>query len=241
MMDSCKNCGEKLAGNYCSRCGQKRDVHRINWQHLAHSIPHAMFHVDSGILFTIKELAFRPGHAARDFLSGKRKPYYHPIFILILVSGLCSFLYAAWHIPTFFASVRLDDIEHTSPMVAHKFFAFRVAFMILLCSAGDFLLFRKHGYYFPELIIFNCFVFCGIMMMQVVLAPFRFWAIDTAFDFMLGAMQILLQLFYCFWGRYQFFKDAANKGVILQIVFALLLYVSLVAVTGILIVKPFLA
>ncbi|MCU0388464.1 MAG: DUF3667 domain-containing protein [Chitinophagaceae bacterium] len=239
-MVSCKNCGEKLFGNFCSHCGQKADIHRINWHHLAHSIPHALFHVDSGILFTLKELALRPGHAAFDFLSGKRKPYYHPVFILILVSGLCSVLYAAWHIPTFFASVRLDVLEHGSPMLAHKFFALRVAFMIMICSVGDFFIFRKQGYYFPELIIFNCFVFGGIMIMQLLLAPLRFLGMDSAWETIFFVLQITLQIGYCFWGRYQFFKAAGKTRLMVQILCAIALYVLLIALTGMFIVKPFL-
>mgnify|MGYP000923766962 FL=1 len=57
---TCKNCNTDITDKYCARCGQKADTKRITWSQIVHFIPHALFHVNSGLLFTMKELFIRP-------------------------------------------------------------------------------------------------------------------------------------------------------------------------------------
>ena len=69
----CLNCGAKAQGNYCSNCGQKTDTHRIGIAHfLTHDVLHGVWHLEKGILFTLKAAVLRPGRAALDYISGRR-------------------------------------------------------------------------------------------------------------------------------------------------------------------------
>ena len=83
-MTSCKNCNEPLVGKYCSNCGQSAGVQRISISTLIHDLPHAVFHIDKGILFNFVQLLKRPGRAIEDYLSGKRKSFFHPASYLVL-------------------------------------------------------------------------------------------------------------------------------------------------------------
>ena len=83
-MRSCKNCGEELIKNYCPNCGQKADVGRITLGPLIRDLPHAIFHVDKGFLFNVISLLRGPAQAIRDFLDGKRKPFFHPATFLVI-------------------------------------------------------------------------------------------------------------------------------------------------------------
>jgi hypothetical protein len=86
-MDRCKNCGYQVDGKYCSNCSQKASTHRLTVKHILHEGFHAVTHTDTGILYLIKELTYRPGFVAREYLEGKRKKYYNPFtFLMILIA-----------------------------------------------------------------------------------------------------------------------------------------------------------
>ena len=80
-MKTCKNCGQPVEKKYCPDCGQKVSVKRIELKHLLHDIPHAIFHVDSGFFYNLKQLFTRPGAAIKDYLDAVNF-----FFILLLTS-----------------------------------------------------------------------------------------------------------------------------------------------------------
>lgn len=89
MEHTCPNCNAPTHGNFCANCGQKTDTHRITIKHfLFHDLLHGMWHLDRGILFTVKETLVRPGRAALDYISGKRIRYYNIFYLCLLVIGL---------------------------------------------------------------------------------------------------------------------------------------------------------
>lgn len=69
---------------YCSYCGQKTSVSRITIGSLLRDLPHAIFHVDRGFLFNIWKLFKQPGIAIDQYLSGKRKQFYHPASYIVI-------------------------------------------------------------------------------------------------------------------------------------------------------------
>lgn len=86
---NCLNCSTMLTADdrFCPTCGQKSDTHRLNMGHIWHDLVHAFTHADKGFLFTIRELALRPGLVAREYIGGKRKKYFNPFSFLVIVVG----------------------------------------------------------------------------------------------------------------------------------------------------------
>ncbi|AWG21844.1 hypothetical protein FFWV33_10015 [Flavobacterium faecale] len=85
----CLNCEQKVSGNYCENCGQKNDTHPITLKHfLFHDIIHGVWHLEKGILLTIKETFTRPGQAALDYINGKRVKYYNVFYLILMLIGL---------------------------------------------------------------------------------------------------------------------------------------------------------
>ena len=82
-MIQCKNCHENTDGKYCRNCGQKADVAKISIPALIRDLPHAIFHIDRGLLYNFTQLFKRPGHAINEYLLGKRKPFFHPVSHLV--------------------------------------------------------------------------------------------------------------------------------------------------------------
>lgn len=90
---ACLNCGAVLTGRWCAACGQKRDIRRLSLQHLVREVPHAVFHVDHGLVPTLKGLLLRPGQVVSEYLEGKRARYFNPLTLLVIASALCG---GAW-------------------------------------------------------------------------------------------------------------------------------------------------
>lgn len=90
----CRNCNQHLLLNqkFCHECGQRTDTHRINFHYFLHELPHNIFHVDGGIIFTLKELFTRPGHTIREYLDGKRQPHFKPVMLVLIMGSLCALI-----------------------------------------------------------------------------------------------------------------------------------------------------
>ena len=82
-MINCKNCRKTVDGKYCNNCGQKAATGQITIPGLVHDLPHAIFHIDSGILYNLLQLFKRPGDAIDEYIDGKRKPFFHPVSYLV--------------------------------------------------------------------------------------------------------------------------------------------------------------
>ena len=83
-MVECKNCGAPVEQKYCPQCGQHAGTKRISLGALIKDLPHAIFHVDRGMVYNFIQLLKRPGPAICDYLDGKRKPFFHPASYLVI-------------------------------------------------------------------------------------------------------------------------------------------------------------
>lgn len=122
----CLNCKNPVTLQFCSNCGQKTNTHRINFNHLFfHDILHGMWHMEKGILFTIKETLIRPGQAALDYIQGKRIRYYNVFYLILLCIGLILFI----------SSFYPDSMEDANEDVVKfgNFFIHNLKWLVISC------------------------------------------------------------------------------------------------------------
>jgi hypothetical protein len=87
--DYCLNCDSTIDNTFCPGCGQKTATHRIVLKHfILHDLLHGVWHLEKGIIFTLKETLLRPGQAALDYISGKRIKYYNVFYLSLLIIAL---------------------------------------------------------------------------------------------------------------------------------------------------------
>ncbi|HEX8642161.1 MAG TPA: DUF3667 domain-containing protein [Allosphingosinicella sp.] len=79
---SCLNCGTRLAGEFCHRCGQKGHVHRT-LSGFWHDLTHSVFHFEGKIWRTLPMLAWRPGELTRRYVEGERGRFVSPIALFL--------------------------------------------------------------------------------------------------------------------------------------------------------------
>ena len=78
----CLNCGTRLIGEHCHRCGQTGRVHRTVGA-IGHELAHGVFHFEGKIWRTLPLLAFRPGELTRRYVAGERARFVSPLALFL--------------------------------------------------------------------------------------------------------------------------------------------------------------
>ncbi len=87
-METCKNCGTEISGKYCSNCGQEKITGRLEVKHIFKEVTHGLFHWESSIFNTFKELILHPGEVIHNYIEGKRKSYIKPFTYFIFIQTI---------------------------------------------------------------------------------------------------------------------------------------------------------
>ncbi len=85
---NCLNCGTIVQERYCSHCGQENTEVKESFNHLVRHFFEDVTHYDSKFFITIKDLIFKPGFLTKEYLSGRRASYLHPIRLYVFTSFL---------------------------------------------------------------------------------------------------------------------------------------------------------
>jgi len=201
---ACLNCGAKLEGAYCKESGQKASTHRFSLLHfLQHDLVHGLFHLDKGVLHTLKELIYRPGAGAREFIAGKRVNHYSIFAFFIIVVALRHFLSKNDFTHGYFISddKTTDDLLNHVVINYYKYL-YLLAIPLLSCITWPF--FWRLKYNFTEHLILNAFMLSAVLLYSLVFMLLGYLVSDWWFR--KGMMTIIL--FYTVWNYYQAVKSA---------------------------------
>ena len=104
----CLNCGEALAGPFCSQCGQNAHPHR-KLTHVFEEFLHGLLHFDTKAWRTLPMVAFRPGTLTRNYVYGKRARYISPIALFLFTIFFMFFVFA-FAMPPLDANAPLQNV-----------------------------------------------------------------------------------------------------------------------------------
>ncbi len=82
----CENCGTKLEGPWCHKCGQHDFEFHRSFRHVFMEALETLFHFEGKFFRNIVTLLFRPGVLTADFNAGKRAAQMPPFRLYIFVS-----------------------------------------------------------------------------------------------------------------------------------------------------------
>ncbi|NCF72682.1 MAG: DUF4286 family protein [Gammaproteobacteria bacterium] len=83
---NCLNCGTRLGGQYCGKCGQRSRSRLISiWQLLQEAFGD-LLELDSRLWRTVLPLLIRPGQLTKDYLEGRRARYMPPFRTYLVLS-----------------------------------------------------------------------------------------------------------------------------------------------------------
>ena len=161
---ACLNCGHAVPVRYCGRCGQDaHHTHRLTLKDMLHDIPHSIWHVDKGILFTLKTMIRRPGPTIRTWLAGQRVDHFRPLSLLLVITSFYAVVSSLLHIEM------LPPRDPTQPAFVYELQQAMSAFMmkylawIYIATVPIWALFarlflRRGGYNYAECLIIVAFL-----------------------------------------------------------------------------------
>ena len=218
--ENCLNCGNPITDKFCPKCGQKTTIHKYSLKHfIEHDLIHGIWHVDNGILFTIRELFTRPGHSIREFINGKRVGYFSFVTMLLLILGISHFLGE-------YAQVKISDLmPENSKGITNELEQFTKKYpkaMLLITipfySIFSFLWFRKSRLNLTEHFVLNSYKtvaesMIGLLFVVVTIFLSNIKALTFIYSFI-----SLLTLVYAFWYYKQFFSGFgySKKSLIIR-------------------------
>jgi len=84
----CLNCGTIVQGRYCHKCGQENIVTHQSFLALTKHFIYDILHFDGKFFDTLRNLLFKPGIVAKEYISGKRGKYLDPIRMYLFTSAV---------------------------------------------------------------------------------------------------------------------------------------------------------
>jgi len=209
MSPDCLNCAAPVTQNYCANCGQKSTTHRYSIKHfLAHDFIHGVWHVDKGILFTLKGLFTRPGHSVREFVQGKRVPYFSFVTLILLILTVSGLIAPYTH-------GKMSDLmpQGSRAMMnsLEKFISEHPKLVLIIAipiySFFSFIWFRKAKLNFSEHLVLNSNrIIVELIIGLLVSALTIFYTNTKVLVFLYFGLLSFLGLFYSIWFYYQFFS-----------------------------------
>ncbi|QPH41803.1 DUF3667 domain-containing protein [Pedobacter endophyticus] len=125
---------------------------------MEHDLIHGVWHVDKGVLFTVKELILRPGDSVREFIQGKRVGFFSFVTLIILLLAISSLVAP-------FAKIHLADImplNSKQAVSAYEDFATKYPKIIMLIliplySSFSYFWFKKAKLNYSEHLVLNSY------------------------------------------------------------------------------------
>lgn len=215
----CLNCHQRLAGPYCHHCGQAASTPaRITGHHLLHELPHSIWHVDHGLVYTVREMLRQPGPTIPRYLAGERKRFFNPLSLLLLIGGISAFLFAKLHIVLFGAHqpgvpAQVQQVQQQMMQIAQQYQAWlSILFLPIAATVATPLLRRATGYSWAEQLLAAALLSGALASANLLFIPaLAYWSGQPAIGTVVGLMTLVM-LGYKTWGYAQLQAATAGPG-----------------------------
>lgn len=208
----CKDCGAAVNSRHCGACGQAFPTHRLSFGHIAREIPHAIFHLDRGVLPTLLGLALRPGVTINAYLNGRRKRLSNPLTLLLIMAGF-SVLVDAFFSPadTVAASVATENAKTVWHLFS-EYLLVMLALQLPLTALITRVILRSGGRIYGEHLAAHTYIFAFTCLIAAALSAIR-WGLEIS--------QYVIAFYasnsaYQIWAMYSVFAPTArHRGILL--------------------------
>lgn len=210
MKSNCLNCGTPLDGNFCQHCGQQASTGKIRFSQIIGDYLNAAFSLDGQFLKTILLLTSNPGKLFREYLAGRRKTYYNPVALYLLLT----FFY--FLVKSFFSKdlpLSLDQTKSTNliPLIDNQNLEATLSFIsghldyililfVFITALILKLLFRTY-YSFSEYIAVSFFIISSYLCLTII-----FFLLSELSTIGTSLYRLPLLLIVCSYSIYSFLK-----------------------------------
>lgn len=201
----CLNCGHPVPERFCGRCGQDaHHTHRFTMADMPHDVLHSIWHIDKGILYTLRTMIGRPGSTIRSYLAGQRVDHFRPLSLLFFITGLYALLFSALHInmmpprdPAMPEAVYQMQASSTAFFMKYLSW-FYVAMVPAWALAARWCL-RRGGYNYAECLIIASFITAINNFLTLLLLPVTYAYSGTPQIQSFSFYALLLVIGYASW------------------------------------------
>jgi Protein of unknown function (DUF3667) len=182
---------------------QKQQLKRINSAYLIHEIQH-LLHIESGFLYTVKQLLIRPGKLIRGFISEDRTKATKPVIFLIFATTLLTLTFQLSKGEyIFFASSSENYESGVIDKWVNGHIGYASLMMAIFIAFWIALFFWKHKYNIFEITVLLCYTMGQAFLIETLL----FFAAFLFKINMLNLLGVYAGYFYVFWATGQFFGE----------------------------------
>ncbi len=237
----CPNCGHMLMASerYCSQCGQKKDIKEITIRDLIAELIDS-FNFERGFLHTFKELSYRPGHAIREYIGGKRKGNMNPMKYLLLVSAIAALVnvfipfeeYIQFEIGAGEDAEKAEKVKQAFfelfLKITNQYFSALMVIGVPFSALLTKLFFFKHRVNYAKHMVLNAYQSAHILwgyifIMAIILVT------DKSFIDSANIVYMVLFLLYSIFVFIQFFQPKYRIWAVIKTIFFVLFYLILVS------------
>lgn len=237
MLITCKNCGNTFKGNFCNKCGQSAETHKLNIHFLWHDIQHGLLHFDHGILYTAKKLFTRPGDTIRGFIEGKRVKHFKPISLVVLLATFYGLLRHLFHF-SILDRKSISAIQGVEYNSINEWISSHYSWIILVSipmfSLASFLIFRKQGYNFIEHFVLNSYMACQRLIYRIALFPIIKYFSESEYIHLFVDLLIVIDIILIFWTYITFFNRISRTKAFLYSIYSYFVFLFIYIVISIL-------
>lgn len=170
----CKNCNHHFKGNFCPHCGQSAKVEAIGIKYFLHDIPHSIFHIDKGFVYTFKELLLRPGKTLREYLEGKRVKHFRPFAYVVLMATLYILAHTLVRKATVFTGAQYGlHVTFKEGGFFEKYLSVFFFIMIPFASFATWIALRKEKYNYWEHFLINTYLTAQLSLLLLIIEIYR--------------------------------------------------------------------
>lgn len=248
---TCVNCSNEVDGRFCSHCGQPLKVKRLSWREGFLDFWARIYGFDGMFPRTFKDLTFRPGFAAREFIKGNRARYYGPVgyFFLMITCFLLLLSLLGVNYIDYMRSMQ-EGLPAQDESAINKelnnsiqqFAADNIKLVVFLvipfqAFAARYFFFRKQGLNFLEHSVLPLYIMGHWYWIHMAEAVYFYFAKST----LSATLHILFVGLYMGFGYTSFVPSQAKwktflKGVGVQVAGYLMLFFAMVIVTFIVVI-----
>lgn len=229
----CLNCGSTVTDVFCPHCGQSRKTHRFRLSHLlSHDFLEGLFHLHISIIYTLRQLFTRPGHAIREYVEGKRVRhinYFSLLIITVMVYHLAETL-----TPVGLSELAPEADEEVVSRLEGLLSSYPKSFFLAIIpvfALVSWLLFRKAGQNYAEHLVLNTYRMSANLIINVLFVGMEALSGDPSraqiMNYVLSGVVFAYNVVFFFQYFTPFYK---SKGMLLirSVLFVLIAFLLLV-------------
>ena len=206
----CQNCGFEGNEKFCSKCGQVLEAKRISLPHLIHEVIHTFTHLEKGYLYTMKELALRPGTMQKNYLSGLRLNYQKPFPLSTICGTICA---------TSLFLIYRHAADTTDEYFYKNYYFLVQAAMLPFYALITYLLFYSPKLYYAEALVMNVYML-GFMSLLIIPLNILSFVLPNG---IISFMEIIFLLTYNVWTYVNFFREKRTCWILLKSIVSIVL------------------